>query len=296
MIAARSIPVSLQLDPQGLVWWGDARDAAESTCMGAEEFAASGLPMEAGAVRLLGTVANAPLIEALGRHHPDLRVYLGSPLKAPLDGRHDPECVLSRLRNDTGGWHRLNEAAWQAYRVTARVAACGVDAEAVELFKAHPAYAAASFVPGHDVVAACRLAAAVVDPRWFTDPRRPDRVSRVATFLGVNPSNAQARYEGTGGGRHAARFSDVLGAWYDRPGLPVKPTGPSAFLWRVHAAAGGGPKGLLKASRCYLRFLVSVWSDRTHGRGEGLFDADLFFSRDVGAADAYRQHLSSLTS
>lgn len=172
------------------------------------------------------------------------------------------------------------------YRVRSAVWAAGgwPDAWALSVFRDHPAWRAFAFLPGVDLAAACCVVAAVGDLRWYRDPLRPHRLSRLLRFLGVT-------HRGPVSGRPSRRFGDLTAAWYARPGLSAADRGdPANFLWRVYDGEARHEEGLVAAGLRLAAFFAAVWG--WHGE----FSPRLFFAKDGAARHAFTVYSSASRS
>ncbi len=302
----------LHTAPDGLVWYGHDTLPFECTGRPAAAFSGAADTLDVGldratSVRLIGSAENAALVVSLARYRARVpraalrEILLVSPLACPGPARASPEAVLRALWQPAapaaaaGCWHLMGPTEYTTYAIVAELAINGGRPSelARRTLRYHPAWPALSFLAGLDEDAACRLVAAVIDPRWFRHPLRPARLSRLTAFLGLTPDNMAAYVAGGLGGRHYARARLVLDTWAS--GFKYSMTGPNGFLHRIAAAAPGGSYhlGLLKASVRFARFLFEVWSAEASGNAEVRFDPQLFFkSRDeVEAYDAHRSTL-----
>lgn len=137
----------------------------------------------------------------------------------------------------------------------------------------HPAAFLARFAPAGDPAALAAVVARVFDPRWFTHPTRPDRMSRPEALFRLLPQYDRTRLD------HPYRRL-LLQAW-----------GGHTVAWEAPAAAGiaetdyyrrralrelavGGPARAVRVvGRHFLRALWAVWGDaRTLTRGVNLVE------------------------
>ena len=269
-------------------------------------------------VRLLGTVENAPLIDALyrARHMQGTpgRIQVGSPWPYDLDAeRPDALTIFSRmllldhLRPSQGGWHDLTRHDYVSYSLCqsifeARGRCTGI---AEKFLKAHPAWPALSFLPTLDQSRAALMLALLVDPRWYIDPENPDRSARLKSYFGLGCGRGDASPirlmeaildqkrlspELT---RKAAKIQIVLDTWagLDRDPDPLGAIGhhPRNFLWRVALEAPSRAVGLVRACHVFLRFLSEFWVSAVSGGHPDLFVPELFF-RDPAIGEEWHNH------
>lgn len=242
--------------------------------------------------RLLGLPQNAALITALYAMEttPHERVIeLASPRVCMPNELGNPERVLLAMRqlsliSSMGGWHSMTITDANTYALVKYLLMLGhVDDHAIRLLKAHPIWPALSFVFRLDTAACCELVATLMDPRYYINPCRPDRVSSLHTFLGLTPKVFErAMLGGQAASEHRARL--VLRCW--RPDNEANwPTAgdtmrPETFPWRAAEKHGRTPKGWLRGSQLFVVFLRHVWLDAIYKNAqqrERLFAPDMFF-------------------
>jgi len=303
----------LHTGPDGLVWYGHASLPFECTGRSAAEFHRDADSFDLGldrarTVRLLGVAANAALVVGLSRYQtarpkraPAQEILLGSPLVCRGPAALSPEAVLQAMWQPAapavapGCWNRMGPREYTTYSIVSELAATGGHPSelARRSLRYHPAWPALSFLAGLDEDAACRLVAAVLDPRWFRHPARPGRLSRLTAFLGLTPGNMAAYVSGGAGGRNYDRTLTVLDTWAS--GFKHSMAGPNGFLHRLAARAPAGAYhlGLLKASERFVRFLFEVWTAETATHPDTRFDPGLFFKSpdEVAAYETHRRNL-----
>jgi len=84
-----------------------------------------------------------------------------------------------------------------------------------------------------------------------------------------------------------------LDAWKTKPYEEIDIQNPANFLYRIWHANGGGPKGDLRASQAFLRYVNDNWLaglEKRTGAKDGLFAPDLFFKTKEQQA-AYAEHM-----
>jgi hypothetical protein len=69
---------------------------------------------------------------------------------------------------------------------------------------------------------------------------------------------------------------------------------PGGFLWRSMASHGASPKGVLRTSQQFLRFLRDVWLDAIYKNvvGDRLFVPEYFFKSELECL-AFKKHMDS---
>jgi hypothetical protein len=87
----------------------------------------------------------------------------------------------------------------------------------------------------------------------------------------------------------------VLNCWKTQHSGAVDYELPQNFIWRVWKAAGGGPKGDLRASQSFVRYLRMNWLDALISRPgvrDYMFSIGDFFKTDA-ERKAYVAHMSA---
>ena len=272
----------LHRGPAGEVWAAAGRQAPAAVASDVRGFLQAAAWGDFQVVRLLGCLSNASLIAGLWLHAtPPRQTQVASPQvcqhRAEL-GR--PEIALWRARQcllspSLGGWHTLTAADAVSY--TMATLPDGSDRRAC--LPQHPAWAAISFLQPCDLAAVAELLAAVLDPRWFLDPNKPERISRAQAFLGQTPGVPKSAAT-------AHRRQLVRQAWYGsgQPDIAA----PGAFLWRRYLKAGE-----LKAGRTFTAYLLRAWQAELV-RQQSAVPVDSLFAPDLLLSPsellAFRQH------
>lgn len=284
----------LHLDCGNRVWWGAEGKTVECTGLNPSDFARQ-VKFEAHeVVRILGGQHSAGLVACLwprlGRR---LRLLVSPHLmQLPDDGLEAIQQL--RMVSETRCLGEIFDADYALYascllRVAVEAGALWAGEPPVDLLRRHPVWPALSFIPWSDKDSAAYLVAEILEPRWFRHPWRPNRLTRLFSFLGLTADNADAFLLGGSTGRHYERAAAVFRTWSVQMDEASKGL-PGAFLWRVFEANGldaSAAQGLLRASRCFVRFLHAVWSQERSDRH--LFAPEMFFKYDW-EADAYTKH------
>lgn len=282
--------LKLTTDPAGVVWYADGW--GEVTCSG-QAVPAFLRKLRRPFVRLPGLAHNAALLVALYEAFRDRRVErleVCSPAAVPTrEQRHDPRLCLFHARRcdrpaSAGGWRPVTV---DDFRTFSLVLAAGDGADhAVRLLRDHPTGPLVRFLEGLDRAAFAAVLAEVLDPRWFVDPRNPDRLARLRCYFGVVPGHAP---------KPRRRLLDQ--AW-SAGGRPADTAAPGRYLWRyydgrrlrrddvTHEAA------VAATSRRFLTLVALVWLDRLHPMPnrwrEPLFEPEHFFDTPAAVA-AFRR-------
>jgi hypothetical protein len=161
------------------------------------------------------------------------------------------------------------------------------------LVRYHPAWPAMSFVETLNLGPACAILSIVVDPRWFTLPFRPNRITPLQTVFGLNLANVSALLHDTKSQRPDQEACSLLvSAWLPANG-DISSTGPRRFLDRIALDAETTEKGVLNASKVFLRFVREVWMQSVSGHDK-MFDPKVFFKRE-DEWQAYEEHCAKLS-
>ena len=308
--------------PESQIWflWRGRRMAYS---MEPAAFVAQPWVQGASAVRLLGTIENAPLIEALYRsrhaHGKPISIQLGSPVACLHDDERvsasmifDRMDVLDCLRPSVGGWHELTYRDHISYALAREIYASKgrCSASAARLLTAHPAWPAVSFPATHNETRAALLLALLLDPRWYVDPSRPNRFARLKSAFGLGGgkglSAALALFQlilddgldraPVAIANKAAKAQTVLDTWAGaerdlEPQDAVR--NPRNFFWLIAHQSKRGMKsarGLLRASHAFLRLVSQYWqSEICAVPRPDLFVPEHFF-QDSAVVDAWHAH------
>lgn len=301
------VSIKLHTADDGSIWYASGIGAVHNSGQIADTFLMSGVMNGFGLrVRLLGTPNNAELISQLylrRRKNEVVAVEVAGPnICESADELKDPALTLLRMRSShvapaCGGWHLVTDRDYPTYALLARLRRThfAFDAPAAAYLHAHPVFHAAAFIPTLSGEHLSQLLVSIIDPRWYVDRRAPDRASKLELFLGLTPktqecvSNPDFFIRKT----RELRCASVLGAWKTRGFHDVDTQDPRNFLYRIYEAAGGGPRGDLRAGQALIRYLRYNWLDaleRRPGVRDGLFAPELFFKTPAEVA-AYRQHM-----
>lgn len=297
-------------DAATCVWHGQDGVRAECSHLGPEAFVETKLFRGAEHVRVLGTPENARLIVKMhearvrrGKGKRPSHIQLGSP---SICFRQrcllDPAFVLQQLWQPataamlTGCWHELSDKDFPTYYMLAAFQTNGgrIDETIRRVATYHPAWPALSFPLTADLDVACRLICLIRDPRWYNHHNRPNRASRLLSYLGLTPQNFVVDRAVEKADQHRDRAELVLRAWGgDRPD-PANPDEPRNFLWRIRKHVGG-VRGWLKASHVHMQFVRLVWLQGLAPPGRQVFDPSIFFKHFV-ETEAFQRHLQRLRS
>lgn len=305
-MTATTTYLRLHQSPEGIVWYGDHDVIAASSGLQPAAFIGSGVIRPDSVIRILGLSENADLVSELYRQRAGLpsgvHIQLGSP--AVCSGGEPEETLTctwyAGLSDDVPcRWFEMTAADYVTYLLLSKFNHNGgrVNDECRRILQHHPAWPAIRFLPYCDEEMACRLIRLIVDPRWFTHNLHPSRPSRLYSYLGLTPGNANAFvYNEFAAGRYYDRFKVTTLLWFppDEYRKQIEMFSPRSFLLRVMASVKLPEQGVLSASRKFVRFARDVW---LHERQPslGLFVPGSFFSSD-DERDAYIEHRQLLAS
>lgn len=249
-------------------------------------------------VRILGATCNASLICRVYESLPDgCSLYLGTP--AICEGGQelaDPGVSLCRSRqlmlsSSLGGWHAAMATEVDVY---SWVDDPDVSAETAtaDLLR-QPVWADLSWIPGIDPVAMRSLFGMVRDPRWFVDWERPERLTRLCTYLGLRPRTLAKACRGDLRTVRARRAATVLQCTERGRACPGIAGGIFLSRW---ADMGQPPERLaLRQARAFVTFWVRAWQQRISDlspRPTELFVPEFLF-RPAELA-SYRRHVAAV--
>jgi hypothetical protein len=182
-----------------------------------------------------------------------------------------------------GGWHEVDAADYITYGMVQNIALNDRVSEGiVELFKKHhPIWPSLSFIPTINATICAELVALIVDPRWYSHPNNPDRLSKLEAYLGL------------GNGRYPKHKDMVSKAWgnVDTTWTEEELEDPRNFLLRTKLSVSG-TRGTDKAAKHFISFLSAAWLSVLYSnRHEPLLDPSLFFARK-SEARAFKEHIA----
>jgi len=299
--------IKLHTATDGNVWYSKGISAPKNSEQIVDSFLLSPVTQGIGLTfRILGLKQNAELICALYLRH-----YKGEvraiELAGPniLDCREEltnPAAVLMRMRSAVvssacGGWHQLTMHDYPTYAMLARMLRTNYvfDDTTEAYFNLHPAHRALTFITTLSAETAAKMLINIIDPRWYIDRRKPERIKKLELFNGLTPS-VQSRVSNKAcllSKSRELRCAAVLDAWKTKPYEEIDIQNPANFLYRIWHANGGGPKGDLRASQAFLRYVNDNWLaglEKRTGAKDGLFAPDLFFKTKEQQA-AYAEHM-----
>jgi len=306
--------LKLFADTNGVIWFGDGTKKASASNLRSREFVHQEWLRDFTRIRLLGFPESASLVcELLSRRAsaPDRvpgSIQIGTPAVCPnLASRENPDIVLRQmaviqtLPPSLGGWHEITmqDAIHYGLRQELVTAEDECTDTVSKILRMHPAWPAVSFVPTHSAADAARLLSLLLDPRWYADPKHPDRIARMYSYLGLLEKNMDDISSGrvdsgeAKKGMHIGRANSVFKAWACGTDLSATASSPESFLWRAVQSGKTSSKGMLKACKMFVSLVRNVWLDNIALPGRTLFVPEYFF-RLPEEAEAYRYHVKRI--
>lgn len=289
--------LKIHVAADGRVWQADGIQTPSVTQHTVGSYVASLIARPGLRVRMLGTATNAEMLVRLyNQYARDMVIEVATPdICENADELSDPTIVLYRMRQclrpaSLGGWHQFTKHDYASYLLASDPSNPAVTMRAMDQ---HACLHDLCFVKTISLSNAAAVLGAIIDPKWFIDLQHPARLSRLRMYLGLTPWHMQQAVANQAKCARAKRCLSVLRAWGgDKPRpTAVEMFHPGNFLWRRADAAGGGVKGLLRASATFITYCVRTWEQqrlRTAGSNVELFMPEALF-RDEEVA-AYKRH------
>lgn len=259
----------------GDVWCADGIDVPRMVTDGHDRFIRSLSKRELLHVRMLGTKQNAPLIVELYQKYCSPRkagtLEVASPLICEsVTEQHNPEVVLYRMRQcllpaSLGGWHAVGPVDYPSYALTAVILTerrNGYCEHHRQLLLTHPVWYDLLFIPTIDPESVIFLIMHIVDPRWFIDQQKPERLGKLKMSLGLTPAIMRQNARGNSGNTANMLCRMTLRCWKGAEPSVEDMERPGNFLWRRWRHAGGGYKGDLRASQDFVSYMVRTWQQQ----------------------------------
>lgn len=281
----------LHTDKDGCIWYGDDDSLGTNSFLEVQDFFGSNSNEyntdSIHHISLLGIKSNAKLIVALQRRRaakPELnkqqQIQLFSPsIIATQAMRNNPEEVLQNLWQPNsfgalaGLCHAMDNNDFCSYFMTSEIGELDIVPEIVtRIAPYHPAWPAIAYLKYYDINSACKLLTEIMDPRWYRHPFRPNRCSRLFSYLGLTPQNIKAYLSYGKPDRHYERAKLAISTWFNADKLD------NGFLWRYYIGHSDQIKGLLRSTQRFISFLQTVWlSNISYPHPEMSFSKAIFF-------------------
>jgi hypothetical protein len=302
--------IKLHTDSAGHVWYARGISTPKNSEQIVDSFLLSSQVQGLGLTfRLLGVPQNAELICALYLRHYKGEVraieLAGPNILDCRDALENPAATILQMRSAVvaaacGGWHRLTLHDYPTYAMLARMLRTNFvyDDTTETYFNLHPAQKALSFIPTLAAEHAAKMLINIVDPRWYIDRRRPERTKKLELFSGLTPA-IQNRVSNKTCLLHKPRelrCAVILDSWKTKEPNAVDYENPANFLYAIWKSNGGGPRGDLRASQAFLRYLTDNWLaglERRTGVKDGLFAPELFFKTKEQCV-VYKEHMQKV--
>lgn len=272
----------------GEVWAATGRQAPAIVAGDLLSFVSTAAWQAYPLVRVFGCPANVKLITGIwNAKRTQQQLQLATPQVChDRQELQNPEIALWRSRQclrsaSLGGWHTVTDGDIVTYNMAAAEPGSATRAA---LLPQHPVWSALNFLQLWEQPAVADLLADVLDPRWFVDPEKPDRISRLQAFLGQYPGAAKTPDA-------ARRRSLVRQAWFADGKPDIQSHG--AFLWRRYIEHGE-----LKAGRTFVAYLMRAWQaelvrQQSKVHVDSLFCPEMLMT--IGEAAAYRRYALGLS-
>lgn len=291
--------LKVHVDKDNTVWFIAGDGAPRCSYKNADKFFSEKSIKLYQAVRLIGSKDNADLLIGLFYLHLKGEInglQVCSPLLVAGDKQSTPEQLLLTMRcwegkpSSIGGWHNFDDKDYYHYLLTVKTRRKDPDwLDIRETLKSHPAWVGLSFIKHLDLDKTAKLLGLIVDPRWYIDPDKPDKSSKLESYLGLTPSTQRNVTNGQDSGRTHTRCKLVLEAWQKSE---PQYDDPADFLWRVWKHHNGGWFADLRTSQTFISFLRLVWLNQLY-KGRGLFVPEYFFHNREDESEAYKDYLAT---
>lgn len=292
--------IKAHVDRTGIVWIAEGADPPKSTGANSMQFLTDTRTRKLFRYRVLGTRLNSYLIHGLYsqsyREEIDA-VEVASPLAVSRSKcRQHPTETLSAMRlwdraPSCGGWTKVGKAESVAYALSVELNNRTEHSGEIvaNLLCAHPVWRFLEDIPGIRPTHIAMTLALILDPRFFVDPVKPNRSSRLQTYLGLDPKIhrylAGSTQEVAIDIRRQQHAELIATAWVQQ--LKMFEHEPdctgSAFLYRTWSKAGCGWKGLLKGSQRLISYIKHLWLDslyKDRAWKDPLFVPEYFFKEE----------------
>lgn len=176
-----------------------------------------------------------------------------------------------------GGWHDVGEHDYVTFSLINSLQKHGYNDNAFRFLKDHPIFYPISYIPHISHQNLAWLLSLIIDPRWYINPEKPDKCSRLESYLGLNPKTQRCVSGDDCMDRLSARCNLVLSTW--KNGSPEFGL-PNNFLWRIWKHHGQDYMADLRTSQNFIAFLRLLWlNELRQSLTESLFIPSYFFHR-----------------
>ena len=261
------------------VWYSDDSLSIQHSELNAKDFISTYPIAKFKQVSLLASPDNAALacnLYELFNESTQIRLVFG-----PED--RDITETLHGLVNTQYRSAIMHKAEYFSYWLTALVES-GPSDKLDKALRFHPTWPFLSFIPFMDYRSIVHVLAEIGDPRRFINPFKPNRLSRLYSYLGVNRANARRFFEDETPGVNFDRAMSVFHSWHNEKACEYyrknKPIRPEDFLWRVYMMSPDQDSSLTKVSKKLLNYIYFLWRAKLTTHREVKFMPSMFFKRD----------------
>jgi hypothetical protein len=294
----------------GTVWYGDDSQMATHSNLRPDDFirelTANWALESIKTIKMVGVPSNAGLITILQQKRSanqalakQQQVLLGSPAAVPGVGPpENPSAILRQLWQPEasqmlpGMWHSMHSNDYCVYAMLKEFSAANFNVSETmrRIARYHLIWPALTFVESLNPSAACQLLCAIVDPRWYQHPSHPSRLTRLYSYLGLTPRNAESFLGLCTPGHNYGLAALAMSAWYDVGHLTSGPDGN--FLARRFWRYTERWEGLLRATQRFVDFVWFTWITAMQSSHPELigFQPRKFFGNQAEGA-AFERHI-----
>lgn len=264
----RSETTCLHMDQSGIIWGMTPQGAARPILSQDLDKV-----LRAGSYRIVGLPENYRLITQLYallvRRKAKAPIWVGSPEVCPRRNCA-PDLILSCLSvlevhdNLHTRWHAVINETYNNFLLLGTLQQEGFSDLTTQIYNSHCLRPFCQFLGLNDVGLAIELIAHIVDPRWYINPSRPYRMSRLESYFGLVPTQLKTQRPA-----RQRRFEALAEAFDALPS--------DSPLWGEVAARAESKSGRVRGYRMLLGFLARNWLARLTTLDH--FDPTRFFVR-----------------
>jgi hypothetical protein len=236
-------------------------------------------------VYIIGTAEAANLIVTLHdmkeRHGTPSSVKVGTKVVTTKKPGKNALRLIDSIRDlaapSLGGWRETSDSNTASYQLIQKTSHNGWSVVEVKKWceANHPAWDAISFLEAEALVSVVHVLKKIVDPLWYVDSDKPQRKSKLYSYLGLSPGHIRAELVSRYSSNTTAGF--VMDAC--RHGYSFSDTEPHDFIHQFKKRYPDPVKATLRATQLYIDFVCGVWVDRMSS--DELFVPEYFFANKV---------------
>lgn len=241
----------LHTDHAGIMWGMTPQGVAKP--VGSQDLETV---LRSAAYRIVGLPINYRLItqlysQLIGRKA-KAQVWVGSPEVCP-SRNCEPAPLLSCLSvldvhdNLHHRWHMLNSEAYNNFLLLNSVQEEGFSDLTLQIYNSHCLRPFCQFIEMNDAKAAINLIACIGDPRWYINPSRLHRLSRIESYFGLVPT----QFSDSRDTARRQRFQTLIAAFESLP--------RDGLLWGEIAMRSQSKIANFKGYKLLLGFLIRNW-------------------------------------